>query len=42
MELGAGVILPSESMENVGRYSVLTDPSGAAFGIHRRESAQPE
>jgi predicted enzyme related to lactoylglutathione lyase len=35
MELGAGVILPPESMENVGRYAVLTDPTGAAFGLHR-------
>jgi len=42
MELGAGVILPPESMEGVGRYAVLTDPTGAAFGIHRSESAQPE
>jgi hypothetical protein len=38
MELGAGVILPPESMEQVGRYSVLTDPTGAAFGIHHRSS----
>ena len=41
MELGAGVLLPPESMENVGRYAVLTDPTGAAFGIHRSAS-QPE
>jgi hypothetical protein len=38
MELGAGVILPPESMEQVGRYSVLTDPTGAAFGIHHPSS----
>jgi hypothetical protein len=38
MELGAGVVVPPESMENVGRYAVLTDPTGAAFGIHQRES----
>ena len=42
MELGAGVIVPPESMENVGRYAVLTDPTGAAFGIHRSGGAQPE
>jgi predicted enzyme related to lactoylglutathione lyase len=42
MELGAGVILPPESLENVGRYAVLTDPTGAAFGLHRSESVQPE
>ena len=35
MELGAGVIVPPESMEQVGRYAVLTDPTGAAFGLHR-------
>jgi predicted enzyme related to lactoylglutathione lyase len=35
MELGAGVILPPESMEQVGRYAVLTDPTGAAFGLHQ-------
>jgi len=39
MELGAGVILPPESMENVGRYAVLTDPTGAAFGIHQTASS---
>ena len=35
MELGAGVILPPESMETIGRYAVLTDPTGAAFGLHQ-------
>ena len=35
MELGSGVVVPTESMENVGRYAVLTDPTGAAFGIHQ-------
>ena len=30
MELGAGVIVPPETMEGVGRYAVLTDPTGAA------------
>jgi len=39
MELGAGVILPPESMAEVGRYAVLTDPSGAAFGIHQSASS---
>jgi uncharacterized protein len=34
MELGAGVIVPPESMEDVGRYAVLTDPTGAVFGLH--------
>ena len=35
MELGAGVMLPPESMENIGRYAVLTDPTGAPFGVHQ-------
>ncbi len=34
MELGAGVVVPPESMEGVGRYTVLSDPTGAAFGLH--------
>ena len=34
MELGAGVVVPAESMEGVGRYAVLSDPTGAAFGLH--------
>jgi hypothetical protein len=38
MELGAGVVVPPESMEGVGRYAVLTDPTGATFGIHRPSS----
>jgi uncharacterized protein len=39
MELGAGVVVPPESTEGVGRYAVLTDPTGAVFGIHRGESS---
>jgi predicted enzyme related to lactoylglutathione lyase len=38
MELGAGVIVPPESMQDVGRYAVLTDPTGAAFGLHNRST----
>jgi uncharacterized protein len=38
MELGAGVIVPPETMEQVGRYAVLSDPTGAAFGIHHSSS----
>jgi uncharacterized protein len=38
MELGAGVVVPPESMEEIGRYAVLTDPTGAAFGIHHSTS----
>jgi predicted enzyme related to lactoylglutathione lyase len=29
------VVVPPESMDQVGRYAVFTDPSGAAFGIHQ-------
>ena len=38
MELGAGVVVPTESMEGVGRFAVLTDPGGAAFGVHQSTS----
>jgi predicted enzyme related to lactoylglutathione lyase len=37
-ELGAILTVPATSMENVGRYAVLTDPTGAAFGLYARES----
>jgi uncharacterized protein len=42
MELGAGVAVPPESMENVGLYAVLTDQTGAAVGTYRSETVQPE
>jgi uncharacterized protein len=32
-ELGAAVVVPPMPLENVGRFSVLTDPTGAAFGL---------
>jgi predicted enzyme related to lactoylglutathione lyase len=34
-ELGATVMMPPTSMEDVGRFSVLTDPAGAVFGLHQ-------
>ena len=34
MEMGAGSIVPPESMEGVGRFAVLSGPDGAAFGLH--------
>ena len=37
MENGGGSIVPPESMEGVGRFAVLTDPGGAAFGVHQGE-----
>jgi predicted enzyme related to lactoylglutathione lyase len=30
-------MLPPTSMENVGRYAVLSDPTGAAFGLYAAE-----
>lgn len=37
MENGAGSVIPPESMEGVGRFAVLSDPGGAAFGLHQGE-----
>lgn len=34
-ELGATMMLEPTTMENVGRFSVLADPTGAAFGLHK-------
>jgi predicted enzyme related to lactoylglutathione lyase len=38
-ELGATVMLEPTTMENVGRFSVLADPTGAAFGLHESADA---
>ena len=35
MEHGGGSIVPPETMEGVGRFAVLSDPGGAAFGVHQ-------
>jgi uncharacterized protein len=32
-ELGGGVVAPPFDIENVGRFAVLTDPQGVAFGV---------
>src|SRR5262245_48828630 len=32
--LGATVTTPATALPNAGRYAVLTDPHGAAFGVH--------
>ena len=37
-ELGATVIVPPSELENVGRFSMLTDPTGAAFGLFEGQS----
>lgn len=34
-ELGAGVIIGPEDIEGIGRFSVLTDPTGAAVGLYK-------
>jgi uncharacterized protein len=33
--LGATMMLEPTTMENVGRFSVLADPTGAVFGLHK-------
>jgi predicted enzyme related to lactoylglutathione lyase len=37
--LGAGVQTPATALPNGGRFAVLTDPQGAAFGVHASSSA---
>jgi predicted enzyme related to lactoylglutathione lyase len=32
-ELGASVILPANTVENVGRFGILRDPQGVAFAV---------
>jgi hypothetical protein len=39
-ELGATVLLPPTTDEQVGTYAMLTDPTGAAFGLYK--AIQPE
>jgi predicted enzyme related to lactoylglutathione lyase len=34
-ELGANVVFSPEDIEGVGRFSVITDPTGAAIGLYR-------
>jgi predicted enzyme related to lactoylglutathione lyase len=29
---------PPTTMEGVGRFSILADPTGAGFGLHKSES----
>ena len=41
-ELGGTVRLPPMDIPNVGRFAVLTDPSGAAFSIVRLEGDHGE
>jgi uncharacterized protein len=37
-ELGATVLLEPISVPGVGRFSILTDPAGARFGLFGTES----
>jgi predicted enzyme related to lactoylglutathione lyase len=34
-ELGAGVMIPPADIEGIGRFSVITDPTGAAVGLFK-------
>jgi predicted enzyme related to lactoylglutathione lyase len=40
--LGAKVTTPPAALPNAGRYAVLTDPHGAAFGVHASPEHAPE
>lgn len=40
-KLGGKVITPVTDIPNAGRYSVLADPQGAAFGVHWSPKAMP-
>jgi uncharacterized protein len=39
-ELGAGVVIQPADIPDIGRFSVITDPTGAAVGLYK--SASPE
>jgi uncharacterized protein len=41
INLGGSVIVPPQSVPQVGRFAVLRDPQGAVFGIIANESAMP-
>jgi predicted enzyme related to lactoylglutathione lyase len=36
--LGAGVIVPPADIPNIGRFSVIADPTGAAVGLYKPNS----
>jgi predicted enzyme related to lactoylglutathione lyase len=40
-ELGANIIVPPSDIPGVGRFSVIQDPQGAAFGIIKLTNAPP-
>ena len=37
-ELGAGMVVPPSDIPDIGRFSVVTDPTGAAVGLYRSAS----
>ena len=39
-ELGAGVMKPPDDIPNIGRFSILTDPQGAAFALIKLENPE--
>jgi uncharacterized protein len=39
LELGGSVLVGPTSMENVGRYSILADPTGAAVGLYKSSNS---
>ena len=41
-KLGAKVLHATTEMSGVGRFAVLADPQGAAFGIYKPNTAMPE
>ena len=40
-ELGASVMKPPDDIPGIGRFSILTDPQGAAFALIKLENPQP-
>jgi predicted enzyme related to lactoylglutathione lyase len=39
--LGGTVLVPAQSVPNVGRFAVLQDPQGAAFAVIKGETSMP-
>ena len=40
-KLGGKVLVPAQSMPDVGRFAILQDPQGAAFAVIKGESSMP-
>ena len=39
-ELGASVMKPADDIPGIGRFSILTDPQGAAFALIKLENPE--